>query len=220
MARKYNKRRNKKNKRTTIQKSLTMSSNQVARLRYVQKIILDPNTGGIGSYRFRANGCYDPDFTGTLTGHQPLGWDQWSTFYDEYQVIGSKMTLLANMQQESGAPVFLTAICNDDNNYSPSNIETVLEQGMAKYKFMQSRTGSPSFGKLNCYYSPKKIFGIDKPRDNRIFTSSVDDVPAEQAYYTVSVVSDELLDNPTAVSITVQIDYTVLFTSPKTLAQS
>lgn len=219
MARKY-KRKGKKQQRTSIQKSLIMSSNQVARLRYVQKITLDPTTGGISRHRFRANGAYDPDYSGTITGHQPLGWDQWSNFYDEYQVLGSKMTLTANIQVESSPPVFLTAICNDNNNYAPSNIETVLEQGNAKYKFMQARTGAPSFGKLTCYYSPKKIFGIDKPRDNRIFTSSVDDVPAEQAYFTVNAVADEATEDPAPVSVTVQIDYIVLFTSPKTLPQS
>jgi hypothetical protein len=33
---------------------------------------------------FAANGCYDPDITGT--GLQPLGFDEWSSFYKRYLV--------------------------------------------------------------------------------------------------------------------------------------
>lgn len=221
MARKKKYGRKKERARTTIQKSLIMSNNQIARLRYVQKISLNPGTGTIATYRFRANGASDPDHTSITVGHQPLGWDQWSTFYSNYQVLGSKLTAMAHIQNTNSTPVMITCLCNDDVNYSPTNIETVLEQGMAKYKYLQARTASPSYTKLNCYYSPKKIFGIDDQRDNRIFTGNTPgSVPQEQAFFHLSVVPDTTLANPEEVSITVQIDYTILFTAPKTLAQS
>lgn len=221
MARKKYAKKKAKSQRTSIQKSLIMSDNQIARLRYVQKIVLDPGTGGIATYRFRANGASDPDQTSITVGHQPLGWDQWSTFYSNYQVLGSKMTAMAHIQNSQSTPVMVTILCNDDVTYAPSNIETVLEQGQAKYKYLQARTAAPSFTKLTSYYSPRKIFGIDDQRDNRIFTGNTPgSLPSEQAFYHLSVVSDNTLANPDEVSITVQIDYTVLFTAPKTLGQS
>lgn len=40
---------------------------------------------------YRGNSIYDPDFTGT--GHQPLGHDQYSSFYHKYCVVGAYVTV-------------------------------------------------------------------------------------------------------------------------------
>ncbi len=52
--------------------------------------------GVVGLYArhsFRANSAYDPNFTsGSLFDKQPYGWDQLSTLYNKYLVLGSKIT--------------------------------------------------------------------------------------------------------------------------------
>lgn len=59
-------------------------------LRYYDQYTLTSTSGGIGAYVFRMNGPRDPDFTGV--GHQPLYWDRYSTIYQSYRVLGSRLT--------------------------------------------------------------------------------------------------------------------------------
>ena len=76
-------------KRTTIQKGLGFSDGQIVKMRYVEEFELNPGLGSVASYVFRANGLYDPNYTGA--GHQPYGFDQWMTYYNQFTVLGSKM---------------------------------------------------------------------------------------------------------------------------------
>lgn len=46
-------------------------------------------TGYQDSYIFRANSCYDPDYSGV--GVQPYGWDEWCALYGAYRCGGSKI---------------------------------------------------------------------------------------------------------------------------------
>ena len=69
---------------------------QVSKLRYVEEVYIDASsptvaTNGIAYNTFRANGCHDPNMTGV--GHQPRGWDQHKDLYNEYVVLGSKITI-------------------------------------------------------------------------------------------------------------------------------
>nr|QTE03459.1 MAG: putative capsid protein [Ciconia boyciana CRESS-DNA-virus sp.] len=59
-------------------------------LRYYDQYSLTSTSGGIGAQVFRMNGPRDPDFTGV--GHQPLYWDRYSTLYQSYRVLGSKIS--------------------------------------------------------------------------------------------------------------------------------
>ncbi len=45
-------------------------------------------------YVFRGNGAQDPEFTGV--GAQPIGYDEWSSFYDSYRVFASKIKIMAS----------------------------------------------------------------------------------------------------------------------------
>jgi len=51
-------------------------SQKIVKMRYVDRYQNTLNGAGYGLVQWRANGCFDPDVTGT--GHQPLGYDQWS----------------------------------------------------------------------------------------------------------------------------------------------
>lgn len=51
------------------------------RLRYITTV---KSNGVLNEYGYNANSGYSPNVGGG--GHQPLGWDQWTTFYGRYRV--------------------------------------------------------------------------------------------------------------------------------------
>lgn len=58
----------------------------IVKLPYSENIVLSTGTSGQGmTYTWNLNSIYDPNRTGV--GHQPLGYDQWNTFYNKYRVF-------------------------------------------------------------------------------------------------------------------------------------
>jgi len=57
----------------------------VVALPYVESIVHTPGSFQ-EDYQYNLNSLFDPNRTGT--GHQPLGFDQWATFYNRYVVTG------------------------------------------------------------------------------------------------------------------------------------
>lgn len=54
-----------------------------------QKQALGSGVVSILDFVFRGNSCFDPDFA--TGGQQPLGFDEWSSFYRRYRVKGAKI---------------------------------------------------------------------------------------------------------------------------------
>lgn len=67
----------------------------------------------IGNRVYRLNSLYDPEFA--LGGGQPMGFDQWSTFYLKYLVYASRIKLEFIMESVNPIEVFL----GPDNDESP-----------------------------------------------------------------------------------------------------
>lgn len=62
----------------------------IVTLKYSQ---LNNSNGAAVDYMFNLNSLFDPDRTGV--GHQPLGFDQYSAFYNRYKVFKCKVTVQA-----------------------------------------------------------------------------------------------------------------------------
>lgn len=61
-------------------------------MRYCATASLATGAGGsVDTETFRANSIFDPDWA--VGGHQPMGHDQWSTFYNQYYVKSAKITV-------------------------------------------------------------------------------------------------------------------------------
>ncbi|WP_445779482.1 hypothetical protein, partial [Shewanella sp.] len=67
----------------------------VARLTYSAVINIDANTVSPGYHLFRANGIFDPDYTGI--GHQPYGRDTYASIYNHYRVLKSNCTAISTL---------------------------------------------------------------------------------------------------------------------------
>jgi len=188
------------------------------KLRYVQSISIDPAAAFIDRYTFRANSCFDPDWTGA--GHQPLGWDQWTVFYNHYVVVGSKISAVCTSGAATSG-ILVSGITLTSQNGAATTVEHLLEQGLTKSKKQSVHAGAQR--PKTCYsnFSAKKYFNVTNMMDNLDrLGAPVGANPQELAFYQVwagnSVPS---VDHPT-VDFLVTIEYIVVFSEPKELAQS
>lgn len=163
------------------------------------------------TYQWRANGMYDPNYTGT--GHQPLYFDQLSTIYDHFTVVKSYIKLtLANA---SSTPATVCVFLNDDTTVTPATIDGRMEQSSARTIFLAKEAGAQvMYLKFDAY----KVFGGSiLGNDNLQGTSAAD--PVEQAIFTVSASSSDA-GAATSVYCQAEIVYTAVWDETRDIAQS
>lgn len=82
--------------------------------------------GTIIDYRFRTNSLYDPNRT--ATGHQPLGRDQWATFYDRYRVTKCYYQIdCTNVSTSAGS---IVSVLHNTDDAAVTNAGTAAEQAL------------------------------------------------------------------------------------------
>ncbi len=200
-----------------------ISTSQIVRMRYVQRVNLDPIVTNAGTYVFSASGITRPDVT-TTNGHRPISFDEWMIFYNHYVVLGSKMTCQFSHingttagQQDMMVGLQLKA----GNNIDTTDIDTILEQGKTKYKLL-SRTGDKNTSvNVSKTFSTSKFFGISPAEvQDSLYRGSNTSNPSEQAYYHCVAMSTDSSSNAPNIILLVTIDYVVKFTERKPLVGS
>lgn len=205
---------------------LGFPAQKVTKLRYCTGVIVTLADANYAEYIFRANSINDPDYTGT--GHQPLGHDQWSQFYNHYVVLGS--TITATISHLSGAPqrAFAFGCYIDDEATSETEDWTALaESGRAAWQIVNpnptNSSGMQAQKTVRGFYSAKKFFNVRDVKDNLIRLGAVMNAnPNEDAYFRLFWGTVDQSDTDAAIdfNITVTVEYTVLFSEPKTLVGS
>jgi len=195
----------------------------MVRLRYVDYCTLDAGAGTCAQAIFKANGCYDPRTA--VGGHQPMGFDQWSTFYNHYVVVGSKIRAhlgTGGVTTPINGAIFGINL-NDDVTMS-TDVTTIMEQGLTKYN---KQNFSPHAGSGKGFvatktFSSKKFFNITNVTDNinRVGAPTTAD-PTDLANYIVwfGAPPGDLTDM-VSVNATIIIEYLVIFSEPRDLTQS
>jgi hypothetical protein len=194
-------------------------TNQV-RLRYVEGISINAGTGTLGLHLFRANSCFDPNYTGT--GHQPNGFDQWSAFYNHYVVTHSKITTHFTIDSSAAisAGIMVCGVSLTDDVTSTTSPSLMLEQSQtAKTTGVFNLYNNPR--RVSKTYDPKVFFNVTDVNDNwKRLGALISANPDEEAYFTIYVGSPlSSLDVP-SVNVLVEIEYTVMFSEPKELPES
>lgn len=193
---------------------------RIVKMRYIEQITLSLS-GTYETSLYRANSIFDPRYA--TGGHQPLGHDQWSTFYDHYVVLGSKLTFTLSADSSITTPklpVIVAAYTTDDATLVNPDPMALAEQGKCRYKMMNGNNGTGTFA-VSSYYSAKKFYNVTDVNDNldRIGASFGAD-PPDIALFAVSaglVNGGSISQNLYGI---IQIDYIVSVSEPKDLSQS
>lgn len=190
---------------------------RIVKLRYCDRFASDLTTG-IATQTYRANSIFDPDSSGT--GHQPLGHDQWATFYNHYVVLSAKITVDTSLNQNvNGVPVLKLVYLTDDTTSSLAPF-TLAEQGKCNYAMLN---GFASIGhhRTRNNYSARKFFNVADVKDNvtRI-GADFGANPADQAFWICQLGTSTGAGVAITYESIVTIEYIVLMSEPKELTGS
>lgn len=196
----------------------------LVKLRYVETVTINPGIGSIvGIYNWCVNSLHNPNATSSF-GHQPAGYDQWSTFYDNYIVLGSKLNAHFAKTSNSGqAGCVIAGAILSDGLTVPANYYDIMEQGLSKWTYgSRSPNRAQQVFNITKNFSAKKFFAVSDLNDNvdRLGAQVGTSGPQERAYVNLWLVNTDSSTDETAYQVTVTIEFLALFSKPKDLPQS
>lgn len=185
----------------------------ITKIRYADVLSLSSAAGARAINVYAANGIFDPDITGI--GHQPMYRDQYAGLYDQYVVIGSKITV--QYAPSSITVPMLCGIAGDDDSSISATVDTLMEQNNS-VSLLANCAGSKTYF-LEQTFEPLAQFGVDA-KDDGASATAVGSNPSELWCYGVWVATADPGAAATVCQIKVEIEYTVKFTELQTPTQN
>lgn len=187
------------------------------RLTYTSRFALTPTVADtLTTHLFACNGLYDVNITGT--GHQPLGFDQFMSIYNHYEVLGSKCVVDFNVKGTSTATaaVVVGVHVNDDNIIHSNNLNQMIENGKVRYKTLSLEKNT---ARLVCKWSQKKTFGTTA-RGNNEMRGTGSSNPSEMSKFAIFTQAMDHLSIGDTVACMVRLTFFVKFSERGDLSQS
>lgn len=178
---------------------------------YVANFIsITSGAGTLGGYVFSANGCFDPDITGT--GGQPMGFDQMMIYYNHYAVLNSRCRVCYKATTAANPAVGLAV---SGSSTPLTSVEQLLEAGKVSWKWLMGTGVNGNSTCLSARVSTALFQGVKNVQDDPDLRGDSASNPAEQSYYLLYVWNP--IDSTVAsASVSVRIEYDVLFTEART----
>lgn len=154
------------------------------KLRYRESLTFSQTSGSIGYNIYRGNSLFDPDLTGT--GGQPYLYDQWSAFYNNYRVYGSKVRFDISGNGGGGFNGARFGLTPSTQSTVLSSVELYHETPRTKYRSMKMGAVAVGQGSVVHYISTRKAVGLNnKAEFDNDFSATVGANPAQQWYWHV-----------------------------------
>lgn len=198
--------------------SSSLPTTRVIGMRYQDELTFSPSLiSPLSTYVYRANSIFDPDFTGV--GHQPLGHDEWSKFYNKYVVLGSKITIRSQTNNAVNIPCIVGIQMSDASAVVAATSLALIEQGTAKWCFFSGTTnGRPAI--CSQKYSAKRWHNVKNAKDAYGLLADMGSNPTDQTYFIVFGSAYDGLSAASQQYLTVTIEYIVELSDPVELVQS
>lgn len=184
-------------------------------LRYVSPLTANPGaSSAMYQYNFGANGLYDPNLTGG--GHQPLGFDEYMTFYDSFKVNKSTitMTVIPGSTTDTG---FVFGIYLDNSTTTTTSLINNIEQGLTSWSTANPGSGA-TIKTITKSYNASTFHKNKKFSAELVGTSAAN--PAELAVFKIWAQAIGSGVDVGSFEILVVIDYDVTFSERRTVGQS
>ena len=194
------------------------------KLAYVDTVVIDPPAGpdGFGVYVFRANSCYDPDYTGT--GHQPMMFDTYMAIYDHFQVKWSSIKVVNTPKDKAGQdypPIWGVYIADQPAAVNAmNNVNQLLEQrdhGPFKMAGLRDNSTNLRMSTIKRSVNIRKFTGTT---DHSLLRGDSGSNPTEDVYFIIWCSARSVVFNPGQEQFDVQMNFIVEFTEPRIMPQS
>lgn len=185
----------------------------ITTLRYVDNFQLTCTTGAMATQFMAANGIYDPDITGS--GHQPLYRDTYAAIYDQYVVLGSKITV--SFITTTANEVHIIGICGEDDASASSTFNTRCEQSNSTFTQLGYNQGGGDMKTLTGTFGALENLGVEV-KDDGYSATAVGSNPSELWCWAVWAQPESA--STTVVKVLVEVEYTVKFSELQTPVQS
>ncbi len=177
-------------------------------MRYVSNVTMSGAAAVV--QQFRGNSVYDPD--NSVGGNQPLYYDQLSTIYAQYCVLGARLTIsLVNSNTVNS----LAVVFPSKNSIFSGTISDRAQQPRASYCNLGANTGSLATGYLCTFDTTARVYCLDDVIDNPNYVAAVGANPAVGWYFQVAIQSFD--GSVVNVQTTVTIDYDVVWSARNAL---
>lgn len=163
---------------------------------------------------WKINSLFDPDLTGT--GHQPQGFDQWSAFYNTYQVYGAKVDL--EIANDTASASVQCVMAMSDTNSSAYNVLDTTELKWTKYKIVGPASATNKT-RMSMYMSIKKIHGFNDISEVESTSANITGDPTDLAFCWFKCQSMDILTN-VKLFVRATITFYAVFSEQKNPAES
>lgn len=185
----------------------------LTKLRYSDFHAVTSTSGAVGTYVFRWNSTFDPNYTGT--GHQPLYRDNYASVYDHYSVISAR-AIVRFTYVDTDSPMFVSLNTDDDTTTS-TTAQTLAEQSHGVSTLLTPLAGSHSFEEIAVDWDCMRILGID-PYLTEAYKTPVGENPSEESLLAISAATT---DTTTAtLNFQIILEQTVMWSELTTPTQS
>lgn len=167
-----------------------------------------------GSYIYRANSIFDPDYTGA--GHQPMWRDNYAAIYNTYVVLGSKITVKYEAQTTDQS--WIVGILGDDDSTISSVTTTLMELNNCAWDV--HGTSHAGHTELFMTYEPERDIGMNAKDDGYMATVNIGSDAPVQWFFAPWFVLQNAATSSGTIAYTVEIEYTVKFSNLKSQSQN
>lgn len=193
----------------------TIPDTTVVRLKYCDDIKITVAAAG-SNYLFRSNSIYDPD--NSATGHQPLGHDQWASFYQRYIVTNSKITVTFK-QFASGAGQTNVGVCLIANvGDTVTNPNDFMENNRTSFGYITEERPIQVISKK---FDANKFFGLTNVVDELSCGAAFGSNPVDEAFFQLKMWSADTTSTSTrTVLLNVTLTYDCVLRERKNIGGS
>lgn len=203
---------------TPVQRGV-FSPRQLVTFKYRAQASLNAGIVAGAYHTFALTGLYDPDITGA--GHQPLGFDEWMSFYNHYTVVGAVIKATFATTTGSGSLGLANAGITIAAGTIPvsTNPDSMPEQDNTTYRTL-TNSAAKAVTTVTRKVSIKKFLGVRDliDEDNHAGTAAAN--PTENVYALVWVTPFNSAYDPDPVLVSVELTFTALLHERKQLVQS